>query len=197
MVLPDFMGEPFFGIIEFDLPSTNTIMKYLTLIFLLFMTVAAFGQTPKVTSLHLYVMDCNNQRLKSYWESKDSVTLVQLPEHNTLFEFVPGYQSSFPIQFGYMPISDYELTFTNIFDEKVITKITLEDQAINKVKICPDTLARPLTQNALSKLQEGDSLVIEFNSAGCFHFEDFTLTIVRTKESYLARLYDTYLTEEF
>jgi hypothetical protein len=61
----------------------------------------------------------------------------------------------------------------------------LNDGGPNRIKICLDKLDKePL--NALTRIKDGDSLVINFSSRGCFHYSSEQLIIVRNKNGFIA-----------
>jgi hypothetical protein len=81
------------------------------------------------------------------------------------------------------------VTFKNNFKQLVIKQIRLADQETNLIVLCPDTLL-DYPQNTLSKLQDKDTISINFHSQGCFHTTVSKILISKQGDKYLARFYD-------
>jgi hypothetical protein len=67
----------------------------------------------------------------------------------------------------------------------------LTEQATNSVIVCPDKLLT-YPQNTLTKLQDKDTISIDFHSQGCFHTDVLKLTITKENDKFIARLYSVY-----
>lgn len=67
--------------------------------------------------------------------------------------------------------------------------IILAEQDTNTIALCPDKLL-DYPQNTLARLQDKDSIVIHYNSQGCFHWEELKLVIIKENENLVAHLYN-------
>jgi len=157
-------------------------------IFLLF-SVICFGQTQKTTTIKLSTGDCRKNEAYS-WRA-DTILFYKLPEDTLAFKVIPRQYRQFPIKLENVPVAQYKLAFKNNFKQLVIKQISLTDQEINSIILCPDNLL-DYPQNTLSKLQDKDTISINFHSQGCFHTTVSKILISKQGDKYLARLYDVY-----
>jgi hypothetical protein len=165
-------------------------------IFLLF-SITSFGQTQKTITVKLSTGDCRRNEAYS-WHGADTITFYKLPEDTIVFKIIPRQYRQFPIKIENVIVSNYKLIYKNNFDQLVIKEIMLADQKTNSIVICPDTLLE-YQQNTLSKLQDKDTISINFHSQGCFHTTLSKILINKDGDNYVARLYNlnwNYLTKK-
>jgi hypothetical protein len=162
-------------------------MKLLTQIILLLFSVASFGQTQKTTTIKLSTGDCRNNEAYS-WRA-DTILFYKATEDTVMFKVIPRQYRQFPIKLKNIPVAEYKVAFKNNFKQLVIKQIRLADQETNSIILCPDTLL-DYSQNTLSRLQDKDTISINFHSQGCFHTTFSKILISKQDDKYLARLYN-------
>lgn len=161
-------------------------MKLFIPIFFILFSFAAWGQTHKHTTIHLSTGDCRSSEAYSW--RVDTVSFYQLPDSTNILTVVPIQYNQFPIELNDIPVSAYRVTFKNNFGQLVVKQIQLANQKINTIILCPDALLE-YSQNTLSKLQDSDTISINFHSQGCFHTTVSKMIIGKQKDNYFARLY--------
>lgn len=161
-------------------------MKSLIPIFFILFSFAAWGQTQKYTTIHLSTGDCRSNEAYSW--RVDTVSFDKLPEGTNMLKVVPRQHNQFPIKLKNFPVSAYRVTFKNNFGQLLVKQIQLEDQEINSITLCPDSLL-DYSQNTLSKLRDRDTISINFHSQGCFHTTVSKMVIGKHKDDYFAKLY--------
>jgi hypothetical protein len=169
-------------------------MKLLIQIIFLLFSLATFGQTKKYTTIKLATGDCRKTEAYS-WHGADTVLFYKLPEDTLLLKIIPRQYRQFPIKLENIPVSDYRLSYKNNFNQIVVRQISLTDQGINSIILCPDTLLE-YPQNTLQKLQDKDSIIIAFYSQGCFHTDKLRLVITKEDKYFVANLYNILWTYE-
>jgi len=162
-------------------------MKLIIKIVLILFSVTTFGQTQKTTTIKLSTGDC--RKTEAYSWRADTILFYKLPEDTLIFKVIPRQYRQFPIKLDNIPVAEYKLTFKNNFKQLVIKQIRLTDQETNSIILCPDNLL-DYPQNTLSKLQDEDTIAINFHSQGCFHTTVSKILISKRGDKYLARLYD-------
>lgn len=162
-------------------------MKLIIQITLILFSATTFGQTQKTTTIKLSTGDCKKNEAYS-WRA-DSILFYKLPEDTLIFKVIPRQYRQFPIKLDNIPVAEYKLKFKNNFKQLVIKNIRLTDQETNSIILCPDNLL-DYPQNTLSKLQDQDTIAINFHSQGCFHTTVSKILISKQGDRYLARLYD-------
>ncbi len=162
-------------------------MKLIIQITLILFSVTSFGQTQKTTTIKLSTGDCRKNEAYS-WRA-DTILFYKLPEDTLIFKVIPRQYRQFPIKLDNIPVAEYKLKFKNNFNQLVIKDIRLTDQETNSIILCPDKLLN-YPQNTLSKLQDQDTIAINFHSQGCFHTTVSKILIIKQGDKYLARLYD-------
>ena len=171
-------------------------MKLIIQIILILFSVTTFGQTQKTTTIKLSTGDCRKN--EGYSLRADTILFYKLPEDTLTFKVIPSQYRQFPIKLDNIPVAEYKLTFKNNFKQLVIKNIRLTDQETNSIILCPDNLL-DYPQNTLSKLQNEDTIAINFHSQGCFHTKVSKILIIKQGDKYLARLYDvnwSYVTKK-
>ncbi|MCQ0113052.1 hypothetical protein [Zhouia amylolytica] len=90
-----------------------------------------------------------------------------------------------------LPYGKYQITFESIYGLQESVEIEIKNN-IEEVILCMDKLNYDLTDSDLliNNLNPNQSLKIDFQSLGCFHFNKSVLEITRTNEQYLAKLGD-------
>ncbi len=161
-------------------------MKLILQLILLLFCVVSFGQ--KATTIILTTGDCRTKEAYS-WYGADTVIFYKLPEDTIAFKIIPRHYRKFPIKIENVITSNYKLVYKNNFNQLVVKQILLIDQKTNSIIICPDTLVE-YQQNTLSKLQDKDTISINFHSQGCFHTTVSKILIRREVNNYVAKLYD-------
>lgn len=161
-------------------------MKSFIPIFLILFSFAAWGQTQKYTTIHLSTGDCRSN--EAYFWRVDTVSFYKLPESTNMLKVIPRQYNQFPIKLKNIPVSAYRVTFKNNFGQLVVKQIQLVDHEINVIILCPDSLLE-YSQNTLSKLQDSDTISINFHSQGCFHTTVSKMVIGKQKDNYFAKLY--------
>jgi hypothetical protein len=165
-------------------------MKLVIQISLLFYSLASFAQTQKMTTIKLSTGDCRHNDAYS-WDGADTVALYKLPEDTLVYKIIPRQYRQWPIKIENAQAGNYRLTYKNNYDQVVTEQITLREQNINSIVICPDKLLE-YPQNTLAKLQDKDTVSITFHSQGCFHTDVLKLTITKEGGNFIARLYNVY-----
>ncbi len=150
-------------------------------------SVTCFGQTQKTTTIKLSIGDCRTN--EAYWWRADTILFYKLPEDTIMLRIIPRQYRQFPIKFENIPVSGYRLTNKNNFKQIVVKQIQLSDQNINSINLCSDSLL-DYSQNTLLKLQDKDTISINFHSQGCFHTTLSKILISKQGDKYLATLYD-------
>ena len=171
-------------------------MKPIIQIILILLSTASFGQTPKNTTIKISTGDCRKNEAYS-WRT-DTIFFYKLPEDTLIFKVIPRQYREFPIKLDNVPVAHYKLAFKNNFKQLVIKQISLADQEINSIILCPDNLLE-YPQNTLSKLQDKDTISINFHSPGCFHTTVSKILISKQGDKYFARHYDVnwnYITKK-
>jgi hypothetical protein len=160
-------------------------MKLIIQIFFLLFSVASFGPTKKTTNIKLAIGDSRTEQ--GSWHKADTVIFYKHPKDTIAFKVIPKQYKQFPIKLENIPIAEYKLTYKNIYKQFVLEKIKLTDQEINSITLCPDSLM-DYPQNTLAKLQDQDSISINFHSQGCFHFTFLKIIITKEAENFVAKL---------
>jgi len=171
-------------------------MKPLIHIILLLISITSCGQTQMTTIIKLSVGDCRKN--VPYSSRADTIFFYKLPEDTLIFKVIPRQHRQFPIKLENIVVGEYKLKFKNIFKQSVIRYVSLTEQETNSIILCPDNLL-DYPQNTLSKLQDDDTITINFQSQGCFHAYNFKILITKQGEKYQAKLYDTkwrYVTQK-
>ena len=153
----------------------------------LLISAACFGQTQKTTTIKLSTGDCRTNEAYS-WRA-DTILFYKVPEDTVMFKVIPRQYREFPIKLENIPVTEYKVVFKNNFKQLVVKQIRLTDQETNVIILCPDTLL-DYSQNTLSKLQDNDTISINFHSQGCFHMTVSKILISKHGDKYLANLYD-------
>lgn len=161
-------------------------MKLLIQTIFLFFSVTCFGQERKATTIKLSTGDCRTNEAYSW--RVDTVLFYKLPEDTIMLRVIPSQYRQYPIKLENIPVSEYKLTYKNNFNQSVVKQIKLADQNINSITLCPDSLL-DYSQNTLLKLQEKDTISINFHSQGCFHTTLSKILFSKQDDKYLARLY--------
>jgi len=162
-------------------------MELIIPIILILFSVTSYGQTQKTTNIRLSTSDCRKNEAYS-WRS-DTIHFYKLPEDTLIFKVIPRQYRQFPITLENVPVAQYKLKFMNNFKQLVIKQNSLTDQEINSIILCSDNLL-DYPQNTLSKLQDKDTISINFHLQGCFHTTVSKILISKQGDKYLARLYD-------
>lgn len=162
-------------------------MRNITLVAILFSSLACSSQTPANTTLEIDVSDCRINQ-PSFPRIKE-IKLYKLPENRLLFKLNLSIRDQFPIELEQVTVGKYLLVFQNNFDQKIEKEINLTSEEVNTIEVCPDQLAA-YPQNTLAKLQDNDTLSINFLTQGCFHWARSKILIKKQGERYLASLYD-------
>ena len=161
-------------------------MKLIIQTILLFFSVATFGQTQKTTTIKLATGDCRKTEAYS-WKGADTIIFYKLPADTIAFTVIPRQYRQFPIKLENIPVAEYKLTYKNNYKQLVVKQIKLADQEINSITLCPDTLL-DYPQNTLAKLQDKDTISINFHSQGCFHTSLLKIIITKEDEKFVAKL---------
>lgn len=162
-------------------------MRSIILVALLFSSLASCSQSPATTTLEIDVNDCRvNQH--SFPRIKE-IKLYKLPENRLLFKINLSIRDQFPIELENVTVGKYLLVFQNNFNQKIEKEINLTSEEVNTIEVCPDQLAGH-PQNTLARLQDDDTLSINFRTQGCFHWGASKIIIKKQGERYLASLYE-------
>jgi hypothetical protein len=154
---------------------------------ILLLIISAWAKSQSATpSLRVDFTDCRNE--KERWLRRDpALKVFRLPENTLAYQFQLSRRSrdsSYALFTDFKP-GIYLVQYTNFFGETITRKYSLNDCGPNKISICLDKLEKePL--NALNGLKDGDSIIINFSSRGCFHFSSERLIIVRNKHEFTA-----------
>lgn len=162
-------------------------MRIVLQLILLWSFIPSFGQTPKTTVIKISIFDCRKND-QPHPRGADTILLYKLPEDTIVSKIIHRKFVTYPIRLENMTISAYRMTYRNNYDQLVSKELYLQEQPVNSIVICPDILLE-YSQNTLIKLQNKDSIVINFRSYGCFHFENLKLTITKENDALEARLY--------
>lgn len=152
----------------------------------LFFYLTAFGQIQKTTTINLTTADCRSDEAHS-WEGIDTVTFYKLPENKIVSKIIPRQYRQFPIKLENIPISEYKVIFKNNFQQLIVKQINLMDRETNFITLCPDALL-DYPQNILLKLQDKDTISINFHSQGCFHNTLLKILIIKKNGIFIAKL---------
>lgn len=148
-----------------------------------------------VSLLKVSVNDCRDGRVAWAQELK----FYKLPE-NILYHTMRPYKfRDGQIRIPYFIPGTYRVEHSNVFGEKIEKVYQLDDCDSNQLTICVDELPEQ-SENSLEKLNENDSITIDFSSFGCFHRSGEKIVITRRNNYYEAKIYPTisriFLNEE-
>jgi hypothetical protein len=92
-------------------------------------------------------------------------------------------------KFENLPYGKYTVKFKTIYNRKDSIEFEIESKN-QEITLCIDTIDYRLTKSDLliDKLKPNESLKIDFETFGCFHFEKSRLEITRKDDQYLAKL---------
>ncbi len=162
--------------------------KYLFILFLSFSSLGVLGQTQKSTKVLLSINDCRiNEPYHGY--RSDTILFYKLPEDVLVLKIVPRLYKTFPLELENIPIAEYKLKYKNSFEQDVIDTINLNEQDINNVTLCTNTLLN-YNKNTLSELQDNDSILINFHSESCFGSNAMRIVIFKKTDKFIASLYN-------
>ena len=164
-------------------------MKLIIQILLIIYSLTSCGQTQKPTTIKLSTGDCRRNEPYS-WHGADTIAFYRLPEDTLVYKIIPRQYRQWPIKIENAQTGNYRLIYKNNFGQEVTEQILLSEQASNSVVICPDKLLK-YPQNTLARLQDKDTISINYHSQGCFHTESLKLTITKESDRFIARLYST------
>ena len=115
----------------------NTGKTFMKLQCIFIFLCASFGyvEAQKMTKVNLSIMDCRvNEAYPGY--RSDTVQFFKLPEDTIAFRVIPGQQKKFPMVLNDVPVSEYRIQFTNMYNEKVSIIYTIRDQVENNIYLC-------------------------------------------------------------
>lgn len=160
------------------------------IVFLVFIAVSILGGRPAQMSrcqINFYSTRSNcNLRYKIF----DTLRVVRLRDKKVLLN-LGRYDYKFPIPLiinGEVG-DEYELTYSNFFDQVCNQKILLGKDN-REYKFYYDSLQH-YDRNLLSKMRTNDTISIVFGSHGCFHEFGREILIKRFKNSFGAYLFYT------
>ena len=163
-------------------------MKTILQFILVFNSIFSFGQTFKTTTVYISTGDCRINE-NSHYLSPITIELYKLPEDTLLYLFSPKKEKTLPIKLENISISEYKLVYKNNFDILMYKLVTLNDDTVNHLKLCPDEL-QDYPQNTLSKLQDKDTISIFYHSKGCFHNTLLKILITKEADKFIAKIYE-------
>jgi hypothetical protein len=161
-------------------------MKLIIQIILILVSITSFGQAQKTTTIILSAYDCRNKEAYSW--RLDTIRFYKECEDTVIFKVITQNYREFPIKLDSIPVAEYKVTYRNNFGQLVFKQISLADQKTNSVVLCPDVLL-DYPQNTIAKLQDRDTISINFHSQGCYYSTVSRILITKKEEKYVARLY--------
>jgi hypothetical protein len=172
-------------------------MRVLMPLLLLFPSLLANSQSPAPT-LRVDFNDCRGKENRRLFRDPD-LKLFRLPGKELAYQFrlTRINRDSTYALFGDFKPGIYLVQYKNHFEETITRQYSLNDCGVNRVSLCLDRLEKePL--NMLAGIKDGDSIVIDFSSRGCFHYFSERLVIVRGKDNFTAILeYDHFDTTNY
>jgi hypothetical protein len=163
-------------------------MKLIIQISVLLYSITSFVQAQKTTTIKLSTGDCRRSEAYS-WHGADTIAFYKLPEDTLVYKIIPRQYRQWPIKIENAQAGNYKLIYKNNYEQEVTEQIILTEQNTNSIVLCPDKLLE-YPQNTLAKLQDKDTISINFHSQGCFHAEVLKLTITKENDKFIARLYN-------
>lgn len=161
-------------------------MKHLVFILVQALSMYSFCQE-KTTTLILQVDDCRTEQ-KSKLTQSNRIQIFHLPADTLFKDLKTGKIRDSIILITNVPIGNYRFKYMTHYQREQEKIVTLEDQPINQVQICPDLLDK-YPRNTLAKLKENETLTIDYKSNGCYHFYKSRLIITKVSGKAIAQYY--------
>lgn len=157
------------------------LTPYLILIF------AISAESQNTTKIIINGTDCRDTGIY-----KDDlvypIVFYKLPEDTIAFRVYPMQYSRFPVQLENVAISSYRIKYKDYYGRQINKIVSIDASKENYIGLCPDLLSE-YPQNTLDKLLDGDSVLVNFFSEGCFLFEQFKIVITKKAETISAKIY--------
>lgn len=166
------------------------VMKKILPYLLLLAGLPAFAQ--KNTTLKIKITTDFSRRHHFGSLNPDTIKFYKMPGNELAFT-VSAEKIRDSIKLTHIPVGTYRVTYRrNLFMDTAIRQVTLMKKPVNEISLCVDSLDS-YPQNTLARLQDKDSVLINYHAVSCDGPETAKLIITRDKDHFVARMYSLFV----
>lgn len=120
----------------------------------------------------------------------DSIKFYKMPGNKPAFT-VSAEKIRESFELSSVPVGTYRVKYRNMFMGSTTREFTLIKKPLNEISLCVDSLDS-YPQHSLARLQDKDSIVINFHAASCEGVDTAKLIITRDKDHFVAWMYRSF-----